>query len=401
LGIGSQLVDETNKFSQELRLSSSIGQWLDWLVGGFYTHENAPISHENFTSANPATGTLGDVFLTYVETPYRFSEEAIFSDLTVHFTDRFNVQLGGRESWYNQVYQETYTGPGAIDYPGHPSPYVAPELHATGSAFTYLVTPQFKISPETTAYARVASGYRIGGPNSSALIYPGTPSEYKPDRTTNYEIGIKGDYLEHRLSVDVAAYYISWHDFQLKVLQDSFNQFTTNAGDAKSEGVELSVQAHPVTGLTIQAEGSFNDAALTQDLPAAAVAAGAYAVAGDRLPYSIRWSGGITANQDFPLWRGWTGFVGGAFDYVGLRYAEFASSSTSPRIQMPAYSTLNLRMGALHELWLFNLFVNNVGDRRGIVGGFAGAVETGNADQYAGTVIQPRTVGLSVARSFR
>jgi len=396
----SDLHYTTDKFSQELRVSSSVGPWLDWLVGGFYTHEKAPVgtSHDSLYNVDPATGTLGDAVFTTVTSPYTFSEEAIFADFTVHFTDRISVQLGGRESWNSQTYQQMETGAGVIDFYGQPSPYAEPTLHATGNAFTYLVTPQFKISPDVMAYARFATGYRIGGPNSAGLIYPNTPTAYKPDATTNYEIGIKGNYLEHRLSVDLAAYYINWHDFQLKVLQGCYDGFVTNAGDAKSEGVELSVQARPARGLTITAQGSYNDAQLTQNLPP--TAAYLYAVAGEQLPYSIRWSGGLTANQDIPFCDTWTGFVGGGLTYVGSRYGDFASSATSPRAQIPGYTTLNLYTGVRHESWLVNLFINNAADKRGIVGIAAGELQIGNPGGYYGTVIPPRTVGLSVARNF-
>jgi iron complex outermembrane receptor protein len=337
--------NETDKFSQELRLSSSVGKWLDWLVGGFYTHERAPSGSSSLSlfSVNPATEAPGSVFFTYAFTPFTFSEEAIFGDLTLHFTDRFNLQLGGRESWNRTDYRQTNLGPGVIDEYGVPSPDVQAPEQSTGSAFTYLVTPQFKISTDAMIYARIASGYRIGGPNYAAPQYRGDPVDYKPDTSDNFEIGTKGEFLNHRISVDAAVYYIKWHDFQIGVAQGCCNDYTINAGNAKSEGVELAVQAHPVTGLTITAQGSFNEAELTQDMPPGAIAAGAYGVPGNPLPYSIRWSGGVAVNQDFSLSSALKVFVGGQFTYVGSRPTEFGGPPPSPRVYIPSYTTLNLR----------------------------------------------------------
>jgi len=388
---------ETDKVTQEMRLSSLVGHWLDWLVGGFYTHENAPVDYQTTFNMTPATGAVGGLLETGVQGPFTLSEYSFFADATVHFTDRFNIQLGGRESWNRQTYESEFVGPAVFDFYHKPSPYVAPTVHANGNAFTYLVTPQFKISPDMMIYARVASGYRIGGPNLSAGA-PGVPPDFTPDKTTNYEFGIKGDTLEHRLSFDASAYYITWHNFQVNVFENIFG-FTTNAGDAKSEGLEAALQARPATGLTIAAQGSYNHAVLAQDLPAAAVAAGVYGLAGDRLPYSIPWSGGFTANQEFPLGSQWKGVVGGAVTYVGTRDGNFAGAYAAVRAQFPAYTKTDLHITARSESWMLNFYVNNVGDKRGIDGAqFASSV--GLSGYYYGSVIRPRTVGLSVVRNF-
>jgi len=79
-------------------------------------------------------------------------------------------------------------------------------------------------------YARLASGYRPGGPNT----VPGTPAQYNPDKTYNYEIGLKADVLEHRLSLETAAYYIDWRNIQVPLL-NGLGGYTGNAGEAKSQ----------------------------------------------------------------------------------------------------------------------------------------------------------------------
>jgi outer membrane receptor protein involved in Fe transport len=410
LDVASQQYNETGKFSQEMRLSASVGKWLDWLVGGFYTHESVPFGNGdyNFYSANPTTETIGSLLINSVQSPYSFNEDAIFSDVTLHFTDQFDLQLGGRESWNNTKYQQTNLGPADPDFYGHPSPDPGPVERSTGQAFTYLITPQFKLSTDAMIYARIATGYRIGGPNQLAPFI-NAPAEYKPDKTINYEIGFKDELLDRKLSIDASVYYINWHDFQLLVFKGG-NPFVTNAGQAKSEGVELEVKSHPIAGLTLTAEGSFNEAELTQDLPLVAQAAGTYGVAGDPLPYSIRRSGGITANQDFPLSNAWTGFVGGQFTYVSSRPTEFqappafTSGAPGPRTTVPSYTTLNLRTGARYDSWLLNLYVNNLADRRSIVGDVGGIFATGVAGgangHYYGIALQPRTIGVNISRKF-
>ena len=396
----------TEKFTQEVRLSSSISHWLDWMFGGFFTHEASP-GDRNYNQDVASNLSGGDqVVIANYAYPTTFKEHAAFGDLTFHVTQQFDVQLGGRQSWSEADYTPVYTGPGIYPFFQVQSPDVYPPARAIGNPFTYLVTPKYVISPNLQVYARIASGYRIGGPNLDAGtgVDKDVPLQYSPDKTTNYEVGIKGDTFDHMLSFDVATYYIDWKNFQLNVeLASAFGVagFTTNAGNAKSEGVEFSIDAHPTKGLTLGIQGSYDNAVLTQDLPPGAVAAGAYGLAGDRLPYNTRVSGGLTANQDFRLSKDWIAFFGGAVNYVGPRPTEFAGAPPPTlRVWMPSYTQLNLRMGARYESWLFNLYVNNVTDKRGIIGFNSFGANLGNTGGAQTMVIQPRTVALDISKTF-
>ena len=92
-------------------------------------------------------------------------------------------------------------------------------------------------------------------------------------------------------------------------------------------------------------------------------------------------------------------------NYIGSRPAEFASGPPpyvpgTQRVWMPGYTQFNLRTGARSQSWLVNLYVNNVGNRRGVVGydGFGGNL--GNTGGVLVTVIQPRTIGFGVSHNF-
>ncbi len=58
---------------------------------------------------------------------------------------------------------------------------MTPPISADGDAFTYLLTPRFRVSDQLMLYARFASGYRPGGPNN---FVPGSPRSFKPDTAT-------------------------------------------------------------------------------------------------------------------------------------------------------------------------------------------------------------------------
>lgn len=396
----------THKVSQELRVGSSIGQWLDWRLGGFYTHESSPTNIGNWYGNDLTTGAILFTGFTNEYTAQEFNEYAAFGDVTVHLTDRFDIEGGGRQSWNNQQNQYTQDGITVNAFTGSLPPFVSPVEHADGRAFTYQVSPQFKVSPNLMVYGRVATGYRIGGYNPNAFIpaYAGAniPKTYAPDKTTNYELGIKGDFFDHSLTFNAAAYHINWSDFQATVRRpyaipggDAFLNFTLNGGHAKSDGLELSFEAHPLEGFTLAAQGAYNHAVLTQDLPSGS----AYGLKGSQLPYSMKYSGGLTLDQDIHLTNDWTGLVGASATYVGRRPQEFTAAAAQLRIDYPAYTQLNFRVGARYDSWLINLYLNNATDKLGIVG-ITNSFGLGSVYGYNTTIIQPRTVGVSVVKTF-
>jgi iron complex outermembrane recepter protein len=384
--------NSTDKFTQEFRLSVPIGQKLDWLLGAFYTYENSTFS-QTIYAANPTTGAVVGTWY-YNPFPTTYREYAAFTDLTYHITDRFDVQVGGRESQITQTFNQVFVGPYDPVFLGSPSPVIYPETAAKSNAFTYLLTPRFAVSPDLMVYARLASGYRAGGINA---VPPnvGLPLQYNPDKTQNYEIGVKGDVLDHSLSFNASVYYVAWKAIQLSLLDAQLGEgYNGNGAGAKSQGVELSIESKPLKGLTIAAWIALDDAELTEALPPASVAAGAYGVSGDRLPESSRFSGNLSMQQDFSLTKNLTGFVGGSLSYVGDRLGIFQASTTQ-RQYYPSYAKTDLRAGVIYNSWTTTLFVTNLTDKRGLL--------VGGLDYYPpqGFVyITPRTVGVSLAKTF-
>jgi outer membrane receptor protein involved in Fe transport len=371
---------KTNKFSQEFRLSIPLGTHLEWLAGLFYTHESSQVT-QSLLAEDPVSGAIPGALLT-APFPTTFEEYAAFTDLTVHFTDQFDIQLGGRESQNKQTYELTESG--ALF--GN-NPLLSPKFDTKDNAFTYLVTPEYKFSPNLLVYARFASGYRPGGPNTSATLI-GVPLSYEPDKTKNYEVGVKEDFLDHALSIDASLYHIDWKNIQLQVVTPRGGYFT-NGSAAKSDGMELSVQARPLGGLTLSSWISWGKAVLTQDFPAGSAD---YGRSGDRLPFSSLFSGNIALEQEFPLWNNVSGFAGGNLSYTGSRIGGF--QGTAVRQEYPAYAKTDLRGGVNYDAWTVALFANNIADKRGVL---VGGLDTNPTGYY---YITPRTFGVSVLRTF-
>jgi len=377
----------TRKFSQELRLNMPLGANVDWLVGGFYTHEDSPYLQQ-LIAFNEMNGAVVGSAINFNATTV-YSEYAAFTDLTVRFTDRFDVQFGGRGSFSEQSFLEVDTGPATQAFDNNPPPYdYGGKLHSKDHAFTYLVTPRFKLTPEIMIYARAASGFRPGGPNGAVPFQFQVDPTYKADKTQNFEVGLKGDLLDHRLTADLSLYYIDWKNIQLHVSTPTGFAYNINASSAKSEGAELSLKGKVTDGLVLSGWVAWNEAVVTQTFPNPSIRADP----GDRLPFSPRISGTVAADYDFPLATSVEGFVGLSVNHVGFRFDDFTSPSDPlGRRTLPPYARTDLRAGVRFDPWSVALFANNVTDRRG---------ELLNNNVPYVNIIPPRTIGVTVSRNF-
>lgn len=381
---------KTDKFSQEFRLASpDDDRSLQWLFGAFYTREKSR-GFQRLRVVDPVTGVDSGFDALYVATsPSEFKEKALFANFTYKFNDRFDVQLGGRYSENEESYASYADGP----YNGGPSTVSG---NSGEDVFTYSFSPRFKLSENLMTYARIASGYRAGGQN---LGLPSTstsiPDSYGSDSLVSYEIGVKGQFFDNRLTADASLFYIDWTDIQLRqVDQSTGSSYYANGGNAKSQGFEASIAWMPLDLLTITGNLAYTDAVLTEDAPE-----GTYGLRGDRLPFSAKKTASLSVVKDFPINGTLDGFVGGGVAYVGDRLAAFNSSATTPRFVMPSYTAFDVRAGIHATNWTLTLYVKNASDEKAYLSATARNSTTG-LSAYGVGLMQPRTTGLSLSMDF-
>ena len=378
---------ETKRFTQEVRAVAPLSQRIEWLVGAFYSEERTRFG-QALKAVDPATFQVVGEFLRF-NRPYELTESAVFTNVTFQLSDRFDVQLGGRGARMKQSSGPTnnFNSNGVLT--------ISPQLRIEpDDVFTYLVTPRFKISPDTMAYARFASGYRSGsggtaGP-SDPCVQNNFPCQYGPDTTQNYEFGMKGSTPDRKLAFDLSLYWIDWKDIQIQVLHQPSNRtFNTNGSRARSRGIELAVEARPASGTNLAAWIVVSDAKLTEPFPAGPV----FGAKGDRLPLSSRFSGNFSFDQRVWLIAGGPVTLGGTVSYIGSRYGLFTPTAT--RAQYPSYTKLDLRAAWRRGDWSIDFFVNNATDKRAPLSGGPGFLPP-----FSEIYIQPRTLGMSVTRTF-
>ncbi|MBW8815844.1 MAG: TonB-dependent receptor [Caulobacterales bacterium] len=384
----------SKKYTQELRLASPSGGKFEWLAGVFYTRERAFIE-QNGTAETLAGAPIPSLnpFLV-VQQHDAYDEYAAFGDLTYRFTDRFDVTAGLRWSHNSQKFDELVDGAfGFLILPA-PPPQIS-RGKSSESVTTYMVSPRYHLTPDTMVYARVASGYRPGGPNVGVK---GVPPQVAADTLVNYEVGLKSELLDHRAVVDLSVFYIEWSGIQINVTDPATSiSYSANASSAQSKGVEFTTSYAPVRGLVLGLNAAYTDATLTSNLPANSPPLGWRK--GDRLPYAPKWNGALTADYDFPIAAAWSGHVGGGFRYVGDRFSDPESSPLV--VHAKSYTALDLNAGVSNDRWSLRLYARNLTDTRAYLSpSLLTDPLTGARDHAETTILQPRTIGVSLDARF-
>ena len=375
---------ELRKRTQELRLVSQPGGRIEWLVGAFYTKEDGEHVRNVFAldSAGQPIPQFEPRFL-FVEFPSRYEEVAGFGSATMQLTERFDVTAGVRWARNRQHFRQISGGLESV---------IGPPTDVSGSSsedvVTYSVSPRWHASANTMLYARVATGYRPGGPNPRALDLPPTVAA---DTLTNYELGMKTQLLAGRAKVNVAAFRIDWRDIQQAVIVGGVGS-ADNTGNAVSKGFELETAWLPGDGLRIGVNAAYSDPRLIS--PEAGIAAG-------RLGNTPRWSASAVLDYEFALANRWTAHIGGGWRYVGEQGTAIAARiGTDNSYVLPSYTALDLSADVTRGDWVIRVFARNVTDRRAYIGGGLG-VDADNVPYGIDlNALQPRTLGISVDVGF-
>jgi outer membrane receptor protein involved in Fe transport len=404
-GLAETQATNIKKWTQEFRLASTSAQALEWQVGAFYTHESSaldqtlPVFYIPTQVYVPLPQALGGPSFENASLDSLYREFAAFAQFTYHFSPQWDLAFGGRWSENKQSANESVTGV-LPTLKGTPQQLTSGD--STDTDFTYSIAPRWHVSKDTMVYGRVATGYRPGGPNDLPFdAPPSVPRTYQADNTTNYELGVRTDLLERRLSVDVAAFLVDWKKIQLfefvQVAGTPGFGINANGGTARSKGLEWTLGLTPVTGLTFTLTGAYVDAYLTSAAPDAG------GNDGDRLPYVPKLSTSLDGAYTWRAFSDYNAFAGATWSYIGSRFNDFSTTPTAtglapnPRPELPSYNTVNLRAGLENGRWTFELYCKNVGDTRGIA-----YYINSTTPNYGGAVnyVLPRTVGALVTARF-
>jgi len=249
---------------------------------------------------------------------------------------------------------------------------------------------------DLTAYVSFAEGFRSGFPQDPGVlsIDPAFPA-VQPEKLYNYEIGIKTDAWDGRLSFDGALYYIRWRNIQESISVPLGNTgiveaALVNAAAASGPGVEIAVTARPIESLQLGLNFGWNDAKLDADVFSGGVR---LLQKGDRTAASSEFTGGVAAGYTVPLGAaGFKGRFSASANYHSKQagYAIAGPAGLKFYNEAPVIARAELSLISPHR-WTSTLFVDNLTNEYKLVTPF----QPGTAPDYA-LRPRPRTIGLHI-----
>jgi outer membrane receptor protein involved in Fe transport len=258
---------------------------------------------------------------------------------------------------------------------------------------TWNITSKYEFSPTAMLYARVASGYQPGGPN---VALAGVPPTVEASTLTNYEAGFKRRAFEDRAMLDLSVFRMNWRKIQTLATTASGVQYLLNGGEARTQGVEAAGVFKATERFSLRTSIAYTDANFTHGIATLGTSPG------QRLPAVPHFSASAAPEYDFKMAGGWNVSVGAGARYVGARPAYlFVAPAPPVTFTERSYVAFDLNAHVTHGDWKLGVFAKNLFDRRAYL------TETGVPDALTGAVVevngallQPRTIGLSLDRSF-
>ena len=358
---------------------------------------------------------------------------SVFSDITWHATEQLDLTVGFRYT-EDDIYAKTEElgltrRPRLADMP----------VFTAGDTFDDF-TPRFSIGWQATEdmrlYATVSRGYKAGG---YTLDYNGNApnrgivkEKFDEETLWNYEIGLRSEWFDRRLRLNISGFYLEWSDMQLETFffaipgdATSNIQRTINVEEAEAKGFELELAAAPAERFLITAGLGYTDSEINSD-DFARISGNLTVSLKDRtLPRAPEWTWNMAAQYSWP-WGGNEMYIRGEWIYRDSQFSTIEDTTylqtsgvpvladqTMPAVganvigvipdrsdgfpfRSPDYHLLNIRAGAIiNESWEFNVYVNNVTDEEYYTG-------TGENFGLSGFRLRPhpRYFGGSVSYSF-
>lgn len=352
------------QFSQEVRLLSPTGGKFDYIVGAYYDQTRYQLQQLGGFDIN-SPGVL--VYFGLLETNFhQFSESfSVFGQGTYHFTDEFRAVGSLRYTSTDKraiFFGRLRYGPFAL----RPVNTTAKDEINNEDNWDPSITLQYDISDQIMVYATYGRGSKSGGFVSNTYGTTNATFQYRPEKSENYEAGVKSTLADGRLVLNASAYKTKFKDLQVSVYNPALSIYQTgNAANASSTGIEGSAVWYPTRGLDFTLAAAYQDAKyddypgaaclasqpITECNPTSPASQAANNIAGAPLPYTSKFSYNLSGHYRFEM-ANETAIDTNVVVYGRSKY--FDSDNQSPTFgRQKAYTKLDARIqyGPTDERW--------------------------------------------------
>ncbi len=426
--VKAQQANRQRQFSQEVRLASNGSNTIDYVLGAYYywqivrgfgaTGYGSAAALWNLPAANQvvANAALNGFEANSTSTPETKSF-AIFGQADWNLSDSFIITAGlrytrekksGSFSQFHVAGADLSTLPqaqaaAALAIRNQFNPVTDYSTAFKDNSLSGLITATWKINPEALVYATYSRGNKSGGLNLTSLP-PGIDPNVAPEKVDAFELGLKSQFLDNRVTVNVAAFQTTISDYQTAITEVVANtvnvrQYISNIPKVRSRGFEADFVAQPTDGISLNASLAYAETIYRdyQNAPQAVERlniSGVQDLTGEQLPGVPKFTYTLGADIFSPL-----GSLGGREIEI-YSHADFShrsrfntSSSNSRLAEVPGYGIANARAGIRTTDGLFDLSVwaKNLFDKD-----YFQTLSAANTGLVTALIGEPRTIGLTL-----
>ncbi|MEO0032525.1 MAG: hypothetical protein RIS94_2283 [Pseudomonadota bacterium] len=418
-------------FNQELRISGKYDK-LNFILGANYnradTYDRLFYNFSEGPSSNPLWFIPGAPrgVLTYNDSAQDTRNLGVFFNAEYEITPNLTLIGGARYTdskrnfvgcthdfggdtavWWNTIFGTSVQEGECITFDPNFVPYGPNALHQKLNEHnvSWNAGLNYKTDGGTLLYVRVSKGYKEGSfPTASVASYRGY-APVKQESVLAYEAGFKAPIANHALELTAAAFYYDYKDKQLRgrLPDPVFGTLDGLVQVPKSHlwGIEASVLARPVEGLTLSLGGTYIKTKVT-DFHGYDALAQLQNFAGQHFPYAPEFT--LTGDLEYkvPVSDTAKAYFGSSVTHNSSSTTALANTDTSlgvtadHRFDMRAYTLVDLRAGVEFNEGKVRVggYVRNVGNTY---------YWTNTQDTLASIVRHagmPRTYGIQVSYRY-
>lgn len=351
--------EHAKQSSLEARYNITLADRLDLLVGGFLFNLDEDVTEKRILRV--ATSTLKSYRLNIWNQKTR--SYAGFANVDFHATDKLTLSAGVR---YSHDRKSMHILPLQVCLG---QSFNCPPVFLDSQRSWHDLSPRFvanyKATRDLMFYASYSKGYRAGNYNARAVTVGGAVTPANPETVGSYEAGVKSEWLNHRVRINLGVYREKYNDIQrlvqFTIPGESPAQALFNAAKAKIQGIELETSFLPVRGLRFDANVGLTDAKYDQFNNLTGLQPGQKAtdLRFDRVP---KWTGYVGANYETRINGNLNQRLSANIGYTWRSHVYTDVLNTSP-LEQNAYGLLNGSISYRTGPWTLSVFGRNILDK--------------------------------------
>jgi outer membrane receptor protein involved in Fe transport len=395
--------DKVKQMTQEIRLSNLEAERTRWALGALHWDEDATQVNKTLAAILTAPGASAGLNFALANSDIipslngRETKHLSAYGLLEHsFTDRFSLGAEARYYWEDFTYDFPTSvlvlGAGTTPIAITTRPPQVSDIKLDASYFAPKLTAEFKASDDALWYASIGKGVKPAGISTVGNFNSIADNSYDAETLWNYEIGAKTSWMNNRLILNGAVFFMDYKDKQVSTLvvdtttPTGLRAVISNASGAEVTGLELETSFFVTERFRVTAAYTFLDPkytdfeefsrnssniALAGSCEPVVVGTGTQStqcrldLSGNTLERAARHSGNVTLAYTWPIADGGSVIAELSTQFQSKRYFDQYNAQF-----FDSFSNTDARLTWVGKSWEATAYVNNLFDDDTIRSGF-------------------------------